>query len=86
MSTLKDTLCLLAILIAYGIAGRMDYDDAVMLEDVQRAAALADCAADGARTVTEPQTPTNDLRFDPRDDDAEANTPNGDVHCASPAL
>lgn len=31
MSTLKDVLCALAIVVAYGIAGRMDDDDAVVL-------------------------------------------------------
>ena len=36
MSTLKDTLCLLAIFFAYGITGHMDYEDAVMQEEVQR--------------------------------------------------
>lgn len=48
MSTLKDVLCLLVIIVAYGIAGRMDYDDAVMLEEAQRPQASAvspDCAA-----------------------------------------
>jgi hypothetical protein len=29
MSRFKSVLCQLAILVAYGIAGRMDYDDAV---------------------------------------------------------
>ncbi|WP_428422702.1 hypothetical protein [Methylibium sp.] len=86
MSTLKDTLCLLAILVAYGIAGRMDHDDAVMLEEVRRAAALADCTADEMRTTHGPQEQDNDLRCDPRDDGADANTPNGDVPCTSPAL
>ena len=43
MSTLKNVLCLLAILVAYGIAGRMDYDDAAMLQEAQQAAARADC-------------------------------------------
>ena len=37
LKDLKDLLCLLAILVAYGIVGRMDYDDAVMLEAAQRA-------------------------------------------------
>ncbi len=37
MFTFKDILCLLAIFVAYGITGRMDYDDAVMLEESQRA-------------------------------------------------
>lgn len=36
MPILKDALCLLAILFAYGIAGHMDYEDAVMLEQAQR--------------------------------------------------
>jgi len=33
----KETLILLAILAAYGIVGRMDYDDAVRLEASMRA-------------------------------------------------
>jgi|GEM_PF-903976 len=36
MSTLKDALCLLAIFFAYGITGHMDYENAVMLEEIQR--------------------------------------------------
>jgi len=36
MSTFKDALCLLTIFIAYGLAGHMDYEDAVMLEETQR--------------------------------------------------
>ena len=35
MSTIKDVLCALAIVIAYGVAGRMDYDDAVMLDETR---------------------------------------------------
>ena len=86
MSTLKDTLCLLAILVAYGIAGCVDYDDAVTLEEVQRPAALANCTADETRTPRGPRVQTNDLRADPRDDGAVSNTPNGDMTCPSPAL
>jgi hypothetical protein len=33
MLTFKEVLCLLAIVIAYGIAGRMDYEDALLLEE-----------------------------------------------------
>lgn len=36
MSTLKDVLCLLAIFVAYGIAGHLDYEDAVLQEEAQR--------------------------------------------------
>jgi hypothetical protein len=41
MFPFKDALCLLAMLVAYGIAGRMDHDDAVMLEQAQQAPAFA---------------------------------------------
>ena len=48
MSTIKDFLCLLLVVICYGIAGRMDYDDALLLDEAQRHPALAvdiGCAA-----------------------------------------
>ena len=36
MSTAKSILCLLAIVAAYGIAGHLDYEDSVMLEEIER--------------------------------------------------
>jgi hypothetical protein len=36
MSTAKSLLCLMAIVAAYGIAGHLDYEDAVMLEEIER--------------------------------------------------
>lgn len=36
MSTVKSILCLLAIVAAYAIAGHLDYEDAVMLEEIER--------------------------------------------------
>ncbi|GIX54339.1 hypothetical protein ACU6VJ_11740 [Sphaerotilus sulfidivorans] len=42
MLTLKEVLCLLAIVIAYGITGRMDYEDALLMEHVRQQAG-ADC-------------------------------------------
>ena len=83
MSTLKGVLCLLAILVAYGVAGRMDYDDAAMLEEAQQAAALADCPTAKPLAVHDPEVQTDDLGFDPRTDNADAATPEGDVPCAS---
>ena len=47
MSTAKSFLCLLAIVVAYGIAGHLDYEDAVMLEEIERQSAVVvadDCA------------------------------------------
>ena len=41
MSTIKDFLCLLLVVIGYGIAGRMDYDDAMLWGEAQRYPALA---------------------------------------------
>ena len=35
MSTAKSILCLLAIVAAYGIAGHLDYEDALMLEEIE---------------------------------------------------
>lgn len=32
----KDILCLLAILAAYGLAGRLDYEDAIAMEEAMR--------------------------------------------------
>ena len=36
MSTIKDFLCLLLVVVCYGVAGRMDYDDALLLDEAQR--------------------------------------------------
>lgn len=59
MATLKDILILLAVLAAYGIVGRMDYDDAVRHEAFMRARQLeqgTSCApttlSKGADTTT----------------------------------
>lgn len=83
MSTLKNVLCLLAILLAYGIAGRMDYDDAATLAQAQQAAALADCLAAKTVSVNDPEVQTSDLVFDPQTDSGDAAAPQGDVPCAS---
>ena len=42
MLTFKEALCLLAIVIAYGITGRMDYEDALLMEQVRQQAGT-DC-------------------------------------------
>jgi hypothetical protein len=47
MTTFKDILCLLLIFVAYGITGRMDYEDAVVLEQIvkERDRLVAECPA-----------------------------------------
>jgi hypothetical protein len=86
MSTLKDVLCLLAILVAYGIAGRMDYDDAVMHEKAQQASAAADCSAGITLSVNKPEVQTSGLAFNPQADGADIAAPVGDAFCASQAF
>lgn len=44
MSQWKDVLCLLAIFLAYGLAGHLDYQDAIAMEEAMRADAPAPCA------------------------------------------
>lgn len=36
MSSVKSILCLLVVVAAYGIAGHLDYEDALMLEEIDR--------------------------------------------------
>ena len=48
MSTNKDFLCLLLVAVCYGIAGRMDYEDTMLLDEAHRHPAPAvdtDCRA-----------------------------------------
>ena len=73
MSTLKDALYLLAILVAYGIVGRMDYDDAVMLEAAQRAVverAAIDCDAEPVDSMPEPDARAPQIAPDTPSDSA----------------
>lgn len=81
MPTFEDALCLLVILLAYGIAGHMDFEDAVLLDETQqrpRHSASTDCwsatpsptgnsAAQVSQLGTEPQ---HDDLADPTSDPA----------------
>lgn len=53
MFTFKEALCLLAVVAAYGIAGRMDYEDA-LLEQARRRADAA-CAPPGVIDALPPK-------------------------------
>ncbi len=53
MATLTDILILLAVLAAYGIVGRMDYDDAVRHEEFMRARHLEQGASCAPATTPE---------------------------------
>ena len=43
MTTANEALCLLSIFIAYGVTGRLDYEDAVQLEQMRQERRNADC-------------------------------------------
>lgn len=45
MNAWKDALCLLAIFMAYGLAGHLDYQDAVAMEEAMRDAPPPPCIA-----------------------------------------
>jgi len=72
MSTLKETLCMLAIFIAYGITGHMDYGDAVMLEEIQRPlqpSASTECWPTITSPTGHPVAQVRHLGSDPQRDD-----------------
>lgn len=72
MSTIKDALYLLPILIAYGITGHMDYEDAVMLEETQqhlRRSASTDCGPTIPSPTGNSAAQVRQLGADPQHDD-----------------
>lgn len=53
-STIKSILSLLVIVCTYGMVGRIDFDDAVMMEDAQKQAIQPGCAATNSVWSTRP--------------------------------
>ena len=82
MSTLKDVLCLLAIFVAFGIAGRLDCEDAVMLEEVQQAPAHADCPPVATPAINEPPTQPTTRPANPQSIAAPAGLQESTPRCA----
>ena len=75
MFTFKEALCLLAIVVAYGITGRMDYDDALLLEQPRQRVGIgctAPLSAGGMPPEVGPPDPQEVPRpFEgPREDEA----------------
>ena len=85
MSALKDTLCLLAILIAYGIAERMD-DDVVMPDQAPRTVSAVYCLTGKTLTTEDLEAQTMDQAFAQRSDRANSEPSNDDAPCTSHAL
>ena len=82
MTTFKNVLCLLAIFIAYGITGRLDYEDAVRLEQIRQERRHAGCLTASTPAVRESVSPLKDMSFDPRSRPANGESPEGGRPCA----
>ena len=85
MTTFKDVLCLLAIFVAYGIVGRLDYEDAVRLEQTQRERLHADCLT-ATPADREALARINDLPFDPSTRRTDGGAPEDGQPCTPRVL
>ncbi len=88
MSTLKDALCLLTIFIAYGLAGHMDYEDAIVLEETQRQvlpSASTECRPTNNSLTGNSAAQVRHMGSDPQSDDlpepAFGPPPEAIAHC-----
>ena len=79
MTAFKDVLCLLAIFIAYGIVGRLDYEDAVLLEQITQERQHAECLT-SMPPVREPAKPIRIPSSDSPNPGAERSRPD-DSRC-----
>lgn len=73
----KDALRLLAILLAWGVAGHFDYEDALALEEAKRAQAMQICMESG---MTSSQSTTSQIVGVP---DQDSEPPESDWFCAT---
>jgi hypothetical protein len=80
MSTFKDVLCLLAIFVLYGIAGHLDYEDAVGLEQIRQERLHAACLTDPP-AGHDALARINDQRLDPPGKDTDAALPTDGQPC-----
>jgi hypothetical protein len=85
MITLKDGLFLLAIFVAYGLVGRLDYEDAIRLDQIRQERARAECPPEAMPTQHETEAPRNAALRDPPGP-ADAGPTNDSVRCAPPAF
>lgn len=72
MPTFEDALSLLVIFLAYGVAGHMDYEDAVLQEEIQqrsRHSASTDCWPATPSPTGNSAAPDRRLGSNPRHDD-----------------
>jgi len=62
MTPWKDVLCLLAILVAYGLAGHLDYEDAVAMEEAIRDDVPPPCSAPPGATAERASLSPTDVK------------------------
>ena len=84
MSTFKDVLCLLAIFVLYSIAGRLDYEDAVGLEQIRQERLRASCLTD-LPAGHDPLARINDQDLDPPSNHMDAGLTADGLPC-SPSM
>ena len=81
MSTAKSFLCLITIVVAYGITGHLDYEDALLQEQIERQSVVLgpdDCAQDetaSLRRLSERRSPEQPLPRNATRSDAPASVP-----------
>ena len=85
MTTFKDVLYLLAIFVAYGIVGSLDYEDAVRLEQIIKERHHADCLMTTPAN-REALARINDLTFDSLSCRAETGAPEDGQPCTPRVL
>jgi hypothetical protein len=86
MTIFKVVLRLLAIFVAYGVVGRLDYEDALRLEQIRQERRDADCLTGSTPVVREPLVQSGDPTFDPRPRGAAAGLPKHERPCAPRTL
>ncbi len=85
MSTFKDALCLLAIFVLYGITGRLDYEDAVILEQIHQERLQAACLTD-LPVEHDALSRIDDRHLDPPSIDMDAGLSANDLPCLPSVL
>lgn len=85
MSTFKDVFCLLVIFLLYGIAGRLDYEDAVGLEQIRQDRLHAACLTD-LPVGHDVSTRINNQRLDPPSQEMDAGPSADGLPCTPSVL
>lgn len=86
MITFKDVCCLLAIFVGYGIAGSVDYQDAVLLDQLRQEQTHAHCQASPTSAIRESRVTSGNLPVDRIALCSNGCVPEDGSPCLSPVL